>query len=384
MTGAEPAASAVRRLERAVAARPRDVALHRQLAQGLDRLATGDAAQAQLDAICAELPGAFTTRLYLARALDRGDDRMPAVVAYLRAIKTAQARGFWFDDNSTPAWLRDAVKAGMARAERGRIDVFARWIQPYVARYGNDELARVGKCMGIWLGIEPLAFADARQRPSFLYFPDLPVHPVFPRDVLPFADWYEAETAAIAAEAHAVLDGAAIQPFHYDVPEAERGKLTRGTWDACFFFADGERFAANHAACPHTSSVLARLPLDHVRDHGPEVCFSIMRPGAHILPHRGVTNTRAVLHLGLEIPPGCALSLVGVLEQQWQRGACFAFDDTFEHEAWNRSDTTRVVLLGDIWNPYLRPAEREVLAELVAFIGDFNRAAAAPENKNAR
>ncbi|MGE5183872.1 MAG: aspartyl/asparaginyl beta-hydroxylase domain-containing protein, partial [Acidobacteriota bacterium] len=60
----------------------------------------------------------------------------------------------------------------------------------------------------------------------------------------------------------------------------------------------------------------------------------------------------------------------------WERGKCFAFDDTFEHEAWNRSGTTRAVLLGDIWNPFLRPAEREVIAELVARIGDFNRAAA--------
>jgi aspartyl/asparaginyl beta-hydroxylase (cupin superfamily) len=164
------------------------------------------------------------------------------------------------------------------------------------------------------------------------------------------------------------------RPFHYDVPEADRGKLTEGAWDAYFFYADGEREEAHHAACPHTSSVLARLPLDHVRDHGPEVCFSVMRPGGKILPHRGVTNTRAVLHLGLEIPEGCALHLVGVQEVGWERGRCFAFDDTFEHEAWNQSDRTRVVLLGDIWNPFLRPAEREAVASLVASIGDFHRA----------
>ena len=111
----------------------------------------------------------------------------------------------------------------------------------------------------MWLGIEPLAYADPRQRPSFLYFPDLPVAPVFPREILPFAEWYEAQTEAIAAEAHRVLEtGGAIQPFHYDVPEAKRGELTRGEWDAFFFYADGERFEANHAACPETSVVLCR------------------------------------------------------------------------------------------------------------------------------
>lgn len=172
-------------------------------------------------------------------------------------------------------------------------------------------------------------------------------------------------------------DGAGVQRFHYDVPEAQHDQLTAGgAWDAYFFFCDGERIEDHHAACPRVSSVLAQLPLDHIRDHGPEVCFSILRPGAHILPHRGVTNARAVLHLGLEIPDGCALNLPAVEQITWQPGRCFAFDDTYEHEAWNRSATTRTVLLGDIWNPYLRPAEREALAALVGLIGDFNREAA--------
>jgi aspartate beta-hydroxylase len=200
---------------------------------------------------------------------------------------------------------------------------------------------------------------------------------VFPRDALPFADWYEAQTGAIAAEMRAVRDGAGVQPFHYDVAEAQRGQLTAGgAWDAYFFYVDGERVEAHHAACPAVSAALADLPLDHVRDHGPEVCFSILRPGAHILPHRGVTNARAVLHLGLEVPDGCALRLTEVEQLGWSAGRCFAFDDTYEHEAWNRSDTTRTVLLADIWNPYLRTAEREALAALVGVIGDFNRAAA--------
>jgi aspartate beta-hydroxylase len=103
------------------------------------------------------------------------------------------------------------------------------------------------------------------------------------------------------------------------------------------------------------------------------VCFSVLRPGAHILKHRGVTNTRAVLHLGLDIPPGCALHLVGVQELTWEPGRCWAFDDTYEHEAWNRSDRTRVVLLGDIWNPHLTPPERAAIAQLVPLIGDLQK-----------
>jgi hypothetical protein len=370
------AAAAVRRLERALDARRLDLGLHQQLAEAHRQLLQRADRERELTAICRELPFAFTSQLLLAGLHEARGDQRAAVIGFTRAIKTAQLRGFWFDRGSTPPWLLDLVLRAMDVAHRGRIDLFHACLEPLVARYGKDELGRVTRALAMYLGMEPVVHADPRQQPSFLYVPGLPVAPVFPRDALPFADWYEAQADAIAAEMRAVRDGDGIQPFHYDVPEAQRGELTAGgAWDAYFFYVDGERVDAHHAACPAVSAVLADLPLDHVRDHGPEVCFSIMRPGAHILPHRGVTNARAVLHLGLEIPDGCALHLTAVEQLGWRTGACFAFDDTYEHAAWNRSETTRTILLADIWNPYLRAAEREALAELVGVIGDFNRAA---------
>ncbi len=376
MTDSHAAAAAVRRLERALEAQPLDLALHQQLAEAHRRLLQRGDRERELTAICRELPFAFTSQLHLAALHDARGDRPAAVIGFTRAIKTAQLRGFWHDQGSTPPWILDLVLRAMDIAHHGRIELFHAVLEPLEARYGKTELTRVRRALAMYLGLEPTVYRDPRQRPSFLYIPDLPVAPVFPRDALPFAGWYEAQTEAITEEMRAVRDGSGVQPFHYDVPEAQRGQLTAGAWDAYFFYGDGERVEAHHAACPRVSAVLAALPLDHVRDHGPEVCFSILRPGAHILPHRGVTNARAVLHLGLEIPDHCALRLPAVEQLGWQVGRCFAFDDTYEHEAWNRSDTTRTILLADIWNPYLRPAEREALAELVGAIGDFNRAAA--------
>jgi aspartyl/asparaginyl beta-hydroxylase len=366
--------AAVRILELAIEAQPLELALHQQLAQAHLQLLKHPEREDELGEICRELPFAFTSHLHLAALREARGEERGAVVGFMRAIRTAQLRGFWHDDGSTPSWLRDVVLHAMDVAHNGRIGLFHETLEPMLARYGKDELGRVVQALKMYLGLAPLVQDDPRQQPSFLYIPGLPRAPVFPRDALPFADWYEAQTEAIVGELRRVRDGDAVQPFHYDVPDAGRGSLTAGgAWDAYFFYEDGVRHDARHAACPQTSAVLAALPLDHVRDHGPEVCFSIMRPGAHILPHRGVTNARAVLHLGLEIPDGCALHLVGVAEQAWQPGRCFAFDDTYEHEAWNRSDTTRSILLADIWNPYLREAERLALAELVGVIGDFNR-----------
>jgi aspartate beta-hydroxylase len=84
-----------------------------------------------------------------------------------------------------------------------------------------------------------------------------------------------------------------------------------------------------------------------------------------------VTNTRLVTHLPLIVPPDCALN-VGGERHVWQEGRCVTFDDTFEHEAWNRSERTRVVMLLDVWNPHLTLAEREAITVLVEGIGDFN------------
>jgi aspartate beta-hydroxylase len=369
------ATGAIRHGELAIDASPADLALHQTLAAAHLKLLKQPDAEKKLVAICKELPFAYASLLHLSRLQEIRGDRRAALVGYTRAIHTAHLRGFWHAEHSTPPWLRAAVQHAMSAAQAGKLGLFDEWLRAMWKRHGKDEMRRVADCIAMYLGTRPTVYADPRQKPSFLYFPGLPITPVFERDALPFADWYEACAGAIRDEMRAVLDsgGDDVLPFHYDVPEERRDKLTRGAWDAYFFFEDGERNERHHAACPQTSSALARLPLDHVRDHGPEVCFSIMRPGAQILPHRGVTNTRSVLHLGLVIPDGCALKLTEVQEIAWQEGRCFAFDDTYEHEAWNRSDTTRVVLLGDIWNPHLREPEREAIAELVGFIGDFNR-----------
>ncbi|MGH8600523.1 MAG: aspartyl/asparaginyl beta-hydroxylase domain-containing protein, partial [Burkholderiales bacterium] len=66
---------------------------------------------------------------------------------------------------------------------------------------------------------------------------------------------------------------------------------------------------------------------------------------------------------------------VGGIEHAWKEGHCATFDDTFEHEAWNRSDKVRAVMILDAWHPDLTQPEREAIALLVGSISDFNRAA---------
>jgi len=50
------------------------------------------------------------------------------------------------------------------------------------------------------------------------------------------------------------------------------------------------------------------------------------------------------------------------------------FDDTIEHEAWNTSAETRVVLLFDIWRPELSDTERNLVAAMLKTIDEFDGA----------
>jgi aspartate beta-hydroxylase len=190
----------------------------------------------------------------------------------------------------------------------------------------------------------------------------------------------EPQSNAIREELLAVLPQSERSERVFADDAAERKGLGSDqgapTWNGFYFYRHGERRDENHALCPRTSAVLDAIPLVRIREHAPEVMFSVLTPGTHILPHRGVTNTRVVCHLPLIVPENCAL-VVGGETHAWQEGRAVVFDDTFEHEAWNRGSRTRVVLIIDVWNPHLTAAERDAVAALVEATGDFNKAAAA-------
>ena len=65
----------------------------------------------------------------------------------------------------------------------------------------------------------------------------------------------------------------------------------------------------------------------------------------------------------------CALNLIDRGRHHWREGELVMFDDTFLHEAWNRSNSVRIILLMDCWNPYLTTVEREAVTRIAQTIG---------------
>jgi aspartate beta-hydroxylase len=370
-------------LTRALAAQPEDAttltnlgALHRERGRIEEAvIAFGEAVRVS--------PRLAVARLRLAEALQAQGRTTQALPAYFGAIMAAQSKGRWLDQATTEPALRSLVMHAMRVVEGGRRALFAALLAPLRERHGGAALARVEKCLAGYLGDLQLSRTDPQQRPTFLYFPDLPTTRFFERDLFPWYAELEAHTVALREEMLVVLaeDGGFESFFghSYDpraLQEQLRNDRGEAAWNAFFFYRHGTRQDQNAARCPRSIAALDAVPtLCRIREHAPEACFSLLTPGSHILPHRGVTNTRAVTHLPLVVPDGdLALHVSGEL-MRWQEGRCFTFDDTFEHEAWNRSEETRVVVLLDVWNPYLTDIEREAVTTLTAGIGDFNRAA---------
>ena len=377
--GAHQSARAIQLLDRSAGLDPANPQLPCNL--GLAYLAAQrlDEARYAFERALQLAPKFFIARLHYAHVLDLLGHEHAALTNYFSAITQAQAKGRWLSDQTTAPILRDLVKHAMGRAYAGRKRLFDAVLEPLREHHGEEVLRRATRCLDMYLGEIPANYPDPRQKPKFLYFPELPTTPYFPRELFPWYAALEAETETIRAELLAVLgEKTGLEPFlKFDSAEDIRQHLGGGpqgapAWDAFFFYRHGVRHDKNCARCPRTSAILDALPLVRIREHAPEVCFSVLAPGTHILPHRGVTNTRAVTHLPLIVPEDCAIKVGGELHA-WQKGRCVTFDDTFEHEAWNRSQQTRVVLILDVWNPHLSQAECESVTELVEAIGTFNR-----------
>jgi aspartate beta-hydroxylase len=338
-----------------------------------------DEARFAFDRALTLAPDFFVARVYLGHVLETLGEPRAALKEYFGAIMQAQAKGRWLSPETTAPVLRELVTHAMRFVDSGRKQLFGDVLAPLHAEHGAEALRRVDHALDIYLGEVPANAPNALQKPKFLYFPDLPTTPFFSRELF---DWYaglEHNTDVIREELLAVLQAEqGLEPF-LKLPSPEiipkylgSGPQGAPAWDAFFFYRHGVRYEDNCARCPRTAAIIDALPLARIRSHAPEICFSVLAPGTHILPHHGVTNARVVTHLPLIVPEACALRAGGE-EHVWQEGRCVTFDDTFEHEAWNRSGQTRVVLIVDSWNPHLTAIERDAVTDLVEAIGDFNR-----------
>lgn len=323
-------------------------------------------------------------------ALDRTLELAPRhVPALIRRGDLYRARD---DTRAANSFHRSALKiaGGMRsvpaqwRADLTRISALVRQSMQSLERHLLADLGRMepgdgslrfAHAIDLLLGRRQIYF----QQPRAFYYPELPQIQFYDPAAFPWVEALERDTPAIRAELLQLLKSddrftPYMQP-HRDRPVFDNnGLLNDPAWSACHLIHNGEEVAEMVARCPAVFGALRRLPLCRISGRTPTALFSLLRADAHIPPHHGYLNTRLICHLPLIVPGDCALR-VGNETRAWREGELLIFDDSIEHEAWNRTGEPRVVLLFDIWRPELSDAERALVAATLESVDRFGGAA---------
>jgi aspartyl/asparaginyl beta-hydroxylase (cupin superfamily) len=233
-------------------------------------------------------------------------------------------------------------------------------------KFGAGAVERLERAFTIGSSSDPLPIPEeSYQRGATFLFPGLSSRPWLEPGDFRTVDRLERASGKIKDELRYALHErrgfqqyirtAADQPTDpiFDVPKE---------WKALYLKKARECFPENRVRCPETASIIADNP--EVADM---VIFSALDPGGHIAPHCASYNWIVTAHLGLSVPENCGLR-VGSETRTWEEGKCLVFDVSFEHEAWNRGDHTRFVLLVNLWHPELTSIEIEVLEQAVLVI----------------
>ncbi|MBA3729924.1 MAG: aspartyl/asparaginyl beta-hydroxylase domain-containing protein, partial [Sphingomonas sp.] len=215
------------------------------------------------------------------------------------------------------------------------------------------------------------------QQPTSFFYPGLPQVCFYDPHQFDWVADLEAQVPALRAEVEQLLTGASsFQPY----VEGDPGRPNRGhallgdeRWSAFHLWRGGVEVEDNAIRCPATMAALRPAPMPRIAERSPMALFSQLRPRTHIPPHWGMLNTRLICHIPLIVPPQCRLR-VGNEVREVETGKALIFDDSIEHEAWNDSDATRVVLLFEIWRPELDAAERAALTAMFEAISAYQPA----------
>jgi aspartyl/asparaginyl beta-hydroxylase (cupin superfamily) len=346
-------------IARATRAEPGVASLWLNLAQVQRARGDDEGEQASLTAALDRDPYLLIAHVRAAELHARRGEEAQAVAAW-QAVLTLCAN----QPAPSPAQRQLIARAESYIAPRTQrmVDALSTGLDGARAGYSADQTHRFDAAMDHAAGRRAVYVSQS----SGLHFPFLPAEEFLARAHFPWLASIEAETPAIIAEMMAVRkgDGEGFAPYVDQASGAAEniwsGLSRAPRWSAYYLWRYGVRNDAACARCPATARALAALPLADQPGRAPTAFFSVLTAGSRIPPHTGVTNTRTIVHLPLVVPPGCGFR-VGGDTRSWRVGEAFVFDDTIEHEAWNDSDSDRVVLIFDVWNPHLTEAERTLL-----------------------
>lgn len=353
------AVTAIRRL---LKLQPGDASLYSRLGQVLYRL--GQHAEA-IDAYigCWRI-NPRNPMVYLALGclhVEQGDIEKAAQIFSLGESVKPDLFRLWQDDAAAPAY------AQMSRtAWETLCDHHTRLHLRAVDALGNSEaLERIRNAVWPLLDARPVHYRHENQRSQVFYI-DLPESPhFFERQSLPWCAELEAEFPALRDE---ILRGLDIEadgrPYLGDGHRLEGEQwapvVNQMSWASVHLYSQGIPNERVIHKFPRTLAALEKAPVARYRGRPKEVFLSVLAPQTRIPEHYGVSSAVLTVHLPIKVPDGCGLMVNGEVREP-REGEVLAFDDTWEHAAWNNSGEPRVVLIFELWHPALTALEREAI-----------------------
>jgi ornithine lipid ester-linked acyl 2-hydroxylase len=168
-----------------------------------------------------------------------------------------------------------------------------------------------------------------------------------PLERFPWVAHVEQHWTVIRAEVERLLVDHAALPNFQDISKDQIEITDDDRWKTFFLYGYGFKTRLGSEMCPRTTALMEQIPGMST------AMFSILSPGKHILAHRGPYKGVLRYHLGLIVPEDAKACRIRVGEdvRHWEEGRSLIFDDTFDHEVWNDTDETRVVLFVDVLRP---------------------------------
>ncbi len=232
----------------------------------------------------------------------------------------------------------------------------------------SEGAGRLQQFLDIFHGLAAAPQDHAQQKPTFHHYPGLRAQPYYDADAFTWSSLLQQNSAAIHAELMALFaDQSLVKPYiHHGVPDDDNlAALTDSSdWSSLHLARSGEVRQDILDACPVLKASLAAVDLPEIPAQSPEVFLSVLKGGTEIKPHHGLSNAKLTVHLGLDIPAGCELTVAGE-SRAWAAGELLIFDDTFVHSANNPSERDRFVLIFEIWHPDLSEPEHQGIARIM-------------------
>lgn len=273
-------------------------------------------------------------------------------------------------------WVSDSSPSGEPNTPKGRIQ-----------DHGHDKAVIIQSAMC-------KTRVKHRPHPTLFFFPGLtaravwdhpnaPNEPSTPATSFPWLDAFRdpGNVDAMRQEYIALTTEHGV-PSDYSTKDATRPsgehKMHQGDWSWHSFISKGRKNDAFERLCPVTASLLNQEVGNDLMLGLPFAFafYSTLHAGSSIAPHHAPCNLRLRVHVPLVVPGkladeageaervhSCGMRVADEL-REWRVGEPILFDDSYEHEVWNRTAEDRVVLLFDVWHPDLAMAERLAIADM--------------------